>query len=266
MVKLFKLNEEIDDARKYWLEAMEPHVFVAKDNTKLPYRLYVPNNYTPDKKYPLQMHLHGAGLRGNDNSFQLYHDTKQTQMMFAYQHYEEFIFAIPQCPIEYTWSVMKYDETKREWEMPRLDQTQAHAITCAVHELTLHLAETYSVDRTRMYVSGASMGGAGAYEQLYRYRDSYAGAIVGCTVSDPYAAADLAGVPMYILHGDSDSTISVEHSRKMVQALEKAGGEFVYLEFPGREHDFTAVPTGDAELGDAMRWMFSKKLTRKEYL
>lgn len=32
----------------------------------LPYRIYVPFNYTPEKAYPLLLNLHGAGLRGNN--------------------------------------------------------------------------------------------------------------------------------------------------------------------------------------------------------
>ncbi len=33
----------------------------------MPYRLFVPGNYDPKKKYPLLLSLHGAGSRGNDN-------------------------------------------------------------------------------------------------------------------------------------------------------------------------------------------------------
>lgn len=38
----------------------------------MPYRLFVPANYDPSKKYPLVMFLHGGGEAGDDNAKQLY--------------------------------------------------------------------------------------------------------------------------------------------------------------------------------------------------
>jgi predicted peptidase len=37
----------------------------------LPYRLFIPTNYTPGNQFPLVLFLHGAGERGNDNWYQL---------------------------------------------------------------------------------------------------------------------------------------------------------------------------------------------------
>lgn len=259
MIKLFKLYEEVEEARQYWLEALEDCEFLASDGTRLPYRLYVPSTDSPGQKYPLQMHLHGGGIRGTDNKFQIYHDCKQTQMLFAHQHYEPFIFAIPQCPEEYMWSVQRCDHATGTWSLPRMDEHAQNCINRAVYELVEYLSEKYSVDRSRRYLSGASMGGGGVYELLYRYPDTFAGAIVGCTTSDVYTAKDIAHVPMYILHGADDPIISVEHSRKMAKILDELGADFVYREFEGRIHDFTAPPSGDAELAEAMCWLFSKK-------
>jgi predicted peptidase len=180
-------------------------------------------------------------------------------MMFGYQHYEPFIFAIPQCPVEYTWGAFYYDEERRTYFLPRLDKSEEICITRAVYELTEYLTEKYSIDPDRRYLSGTSMGGAGVYELLYRHGDIFAGAIVGCTASDLYTARDIASVPMYIMHGTDDKVISVENSRQIVKILDEVGADFVYKEFAGRGHDFTAPETGDGEFCDAMRWMFSKK-------
>ena len=48
----------------------EKRVFSDGENT-LPYRIYVPKDLSPEKRYPLVLFFHGAGERGNDNERQL---------------------------------------------------------------------------------------------------------------------------------------------------------------------------------------------------
>ena len=47
-----------------------------KNGKRLPYRLYMPANYDPSKKYPVLLVLHGAGEMGNNNYLQL-HNVKK---------------------------------------------------------------------------------------------------------------------------------------------------------------------------------------------
>ena len=49
----------------------QPRSFKIGASLSLPYRLYVPEGYTPSKKYPVMLTLHGAGERGTDDSLQL---------------------------------------------------------------------------------------------------------------------------------------------------------------------------------------------------
>ena len=42
-----------------------------KSGQTMPYRLFIPSNYTSAELFPLVLFLHGAGERGNDNSYQL---------------------------------------------------------------------------------------------------------------------------------------------------------------------------------------------------
>lgn len=262
MIKLFTLEEEIDEAREYFLDALTPLVFTASDGTELPYRLYVPPFYDSSKGYPLHIHLHGMGLRGNDNCLQLHKDSKQNQMLFAHQLQEPFLFVIPQCPEEYCWGA--YMKKTIPWEPHdpvSIVDIPENPITRAVYELTLALTATYSIDRQRLYVSGASMGGCGCYELIYRYPDVYAGALIGCGYCDPAIASQFAMTPIYLIHGADDTVIPVDYSRRMVAELKKAGADFIYREYPGRGHNFTDAPDGDALLSEGMRWIYTKKNT-----
>lgn len=50
----------------------EKRVYINQNDT-LPYRVLLPENYTPKKSYPLLVFLHGSGERGTDNEKQLIH-------------------------------------------------------------------------------------------------------------------------------------------------------------------------------------------------
>lgn len=56
--------------------------------------------------------------------------------------------------------------------------------------------------------------------------------------SSPLRLAGNAGVPILLGHAEEDDLVNVRHSRKMADALRKAGKEFEYLEFPLETHDF----------------------------
>ena len=52
-----------------------------------------------------------------------------------------------------------------------------------------------------------------------------------------------SSVPAIVIHGDHDPTVSVEESRRMVQALQKLGAEVKYIEVPGGNHvNVVALP------------------------
>src|SRR5688572_28905205 len=80
----------------------QKHRYIASGDT-LPYRLLLPVNYDPSKKYPLVLFLHGAGERGNDNEKQLIYGASlflQDEVRAKYPA----IIVFPQCPESSFWS------------------------------------------------------------------------------------------------------------------------------------------------------------------
>ena len=41
---------------------------------------------------------------------------------------------------------------------------------------------------------------------------------------------------VYIVHGEKDSAVDVDHARRLEKALKEAGAEVKYDEVPGRDH------------------------------
>lgn len=236
---------------------MKGYVFTSSDGFKLPYRLYIPTNYTADKKYPLVTQLHGGGLRGDDNLLQLQGDYDNIQMLLDYQSKEEFIFILPQCPIDIFWSGSQTYDTATGHHFDLSQNSNAPQIRALV-ELMDYLSEEYSVDRTRIYTTGASLGGTAQYDLIYSYPDKFAGAIIGCGRSDPKAADKIKDTPIFLIHGELDASVPVENSRNMYTALQELGADVTYIELAGQPHAFHQ----DGLLDEAMEWLFSKKRTK----
>ena len=120
-------------------------------------------------------------------------------------------------------------------------------------------------DPGRVYLTGHSMGGHGAWHLGVTFPDrfaavapsagwvsmaSYAGArpVEGTNAvagllgrptlpSDTLAlVSNLTGLGVYVLHGSADTNVSVEQARRMRQQLGGFHRDFVYYEKPGAEH------------------------------
>ena len=59
--------------------------------------------------------------------------------------------------------------------------------------------------------------------------------------SPMHRANELARTPILLLHGDADPVVSVEQSRRLVAALQNAGGVVEYIEFAGEGHGFRGL-------------------------
>jgi len=59
---------------------------------------------------------------------------------------------------------------------------------------------------------------------------------------------------VYILHGDSDRTVSVNYARQMKKVLSSFHSDFSYYEYPGGEHWFGDQSVDWKPLFDFFKW------------
>ena len=83
---------------------------------------------------------------------------------------------------------------------------------------------------------GLSMGAIATFDMVWRYPEIFAAAIPICGAADTEKIAHIKGVKWRIYHGDADDVVPVECSRDAYKALESAGANVEYFEFPGCKH------------------------------
>jgi predicted peptidase len=215
----------------------------------LPYRLLKPKDYDATQKYPLVVFLHGAGERGNDNFKQLVHGMNDFASDEIMAKYPAFVIA-PQCPDDRKW--VEVDWTLESHTLPESPSVSLEATSHLIDALQ----KEFPIDASRIYLTGLSMGGYGAWDMLARQPELCAAAVPICGGGDPAVAARFKDVPLWAFHGDQDTAVKPKRSREMIAALKAAGGTPKYTEYPGVGHDsWTATYANPA----VHAWLFAQR-------
>jgi predicted peptidase len=228
---------------------LEKRTFTDAAGKTLRYRLLKPEGYDPAKRYPLVLFLHGAGERGDDNEKQLIHAVPQFLRPEIRKQYPCFLVA-PQCPDKFKW--VDADWSAATHRMPA-EPTAPMRLTIALLEA---LPKEWSIDTKRIYVTGLSMGGFGAWEIAARRPELFAAVVPVCGGADEATAPKIAMIPHWAFHGAKDGVVKPARSRTMIEALKKAGGQPRYTEYPNVGHDAWDPAYRDPKLYE---WLFAQK-------
>lgn len=236
------------------LAAFDAQLFVSNSGDTLPYRVLWPQGYQrskASKRFPLVLFLHGAGERGDDNQLQLTHGTP---LFLDNQEEYPAIVIMPQCSATDYWAQMrKLPNDRREFSFDE----SPNASLGAVSELLDQFLGTEKVDPDRVYLMGLSMGGMGTFELLARRPGTFAAAAPICGGTNPDLLPIYAKrVPLWIFHGAADQVVKVEHSRRVVEALDELNAKCKYSEYPGVGHNSWDNAFAEPDL---LKWIFAQR-------
>ena len=206
-----------------------------KKDISLKYWLYLPAEYgKAEKKWPLMMFLHGIGECGNDLN-----KVSSIGLAKLASEGKEFPFIIisPQCPSDVWWS-----------DIP--DELVA---------LFDDVSDSYDVDKSRLYVTGLSLGGFGTWRLIETYPDKFAAAAPICGAgNDMVAFLRLKKLPIWVFHGAKDQAIPLAKSQVMVDAIKRAGNENIkFTIYPEAGHDSWTETYNNPELYE---WFLEKSI------
>lgn len=204
----------------------------------LPYLLYLPEDYkTSTKHYPLILFLHGKGERGNDL------DLVKREGLTAKLESDDsipFIIVAPQCPLGTKW----------EYHL----KTLKHLVDSTV--------ATQRVNRSQIYCTGLSMGGAGTWSLITEFPDLFAAAIPICgrernELDFPERLQKITHLPVWCFHGDADSVVPLSSSIYLTDHLREYGGNPKLTIYEGVGHDSWTQTYANPEIYD---WLLSHQL------
>jgi predicted peptidase len=205
---------------------------------------------TETGKVPLVVFLHGAGERGGDNLAQLKFLPAELAKGALRQEFPCFVLA-PQCASDQQWVNAPWGDKACSAMAAEPSVMLANAIAALGD-----VRKDPRVDLARVYLVGLSMGGYGAWELAIRQPDWFAAVVPICGGGDEALAAKLKDTPLWAVHGEADSIVWPERSKRMVEAISAAGGKPKWTLLAGVGHN--AWDYAFARTNGVITWMFSQ--------
>lgn len=227
-----------------------------KGKDSIQYRILYPENYNPDKQYPVVFFLHGSGERGNDNVKQLVHGGSLF-LNPAYRKQFPAVVIFPQCPENSNWSNVGFVDG--ETGAKRFAFKKGGKPTATMHAL-IGMIENFVnkpfIDKKQVYVGGLSMGGMGTYELLRRKPKMFAAAFAICGGDHIGNVKHYRNVPLWIFHGGKDAVVPPEFSKQIADHLKIIGKEVKYTLYPDANHNSWDATFAEPQL---LPWLFSHR-------
>lgn len=181
-----------EDMKNYEYDKFVKNVWKDPNGCEIAYSLFIPDNYDPAKKYPLVTYWHGGPEKGNDNvRSMLFTQCAIKWATDAEQAKHPAFVLCPQCPHD------------SDWVDP--DTYQRTDTFDAVCNILFHILDTYSIDETRIYNTGFSMGAMCAWDTTKRYPHLFAATVIYVGQFNYEGLERIADNHIWVFHAADDS-------------------------------------------------------------
>jgi poly(3-hydroxybutyrate) depolymerase len=197
------------------------YVFEATGET-LPYAVFVPSSYNAAEASPLLVSLHGLG--------------RTYDWLMGYEglldYAEEYGFMVV-TPLGYV---------RRGWYGSRPTEDPAVAAYSeqdVMNVIALMRAE-FTIDDSRLFLWGHSMGGAGTYHIAVNNPGMFAALAVAAPAPrpdlSPTVLQAVRDIPILVLQGTEDELVPVAQTQRWVAGMRSMGMQHIYVELQGADH------------------------------
>ena len=198
------------------------------------YLLSLPPDYNLDssRKWPLLLFLHGGGESGHDiQKVKVHGPPKLVEKGKRFP----MIIVSPQAYPEIGWD-------------PE-----------GLYQLIQHIKRTQRIDHDKIYVTGLSMGGYGAWALAMRHPEEFAAIAPICGGGDTTDIWRIRNLPVWNFHGAKDDVVPPSESEKMVTAARRYNRNVKYTLYPEANHNSWDSAYNSDVLYD---WMLQQKRFR----
>lgn len=182
-----------------------------RNQADYPFLLHLPADSILKSKPPVLIFLHGRSLSGTNldlvKKYGVIHEIEKGRKVPA-------IVVAPQVMAGKSWEPEK------------------------IMSVLKFVQRAFDTDTNRVYVAGMSLGGYGTLRFAGAYPGVVTAAVALCGGGNPNDGCDLATVPLWIQHGNSDRAVPISESEKIVKAIKNCnGGENLkYTIHKGADH------------------------------
>lgn len=186
------------------------------DGNEMIYYLYVPDDYSEEKEYPVVVVPHGGGQFRVPSKDTLIRTAQPTTFV---KYEKDAIIIVPHG---------NYSDLSFEGQIGWVDgDLKTTMFGEAVYDILMDVCANYSVDEDKISVIGGSMGGAGTMGIVAAHPETYAAAVVVCpavsasnTAAMKYFAEQIKDyeIALWLVHSEVDPTIDFEvtHNLRLV--------------------------------------------------
>ncbi len=209
-------------------------VRVSDDGIEFPYAIRVPENYDPQKAYPIEFNLHGGVNRPKL-------DPNESPWSERYEELSppDSIIVVP-----VGWSDAFWWQDSQAENLPAILRS---------------VKQSYNVDDNRAIMTGVSDGGTGTYFFAFMQPTEWAAFVpfIGhpgvlrnprARVSHPINFTNLKGKPIYIVNSENDRLYPSQSILPYVKLLEEASADFEFTMIPNGGHNLDWMPGQRAKI------------------